>query len=271
MRRIRLLRLRWWGWVGVVVALALLYLVALSVIPALFGGDESGADPARARGAITAENWSLVVPEEREELAKAIDEAWRALTAYRQVYRSGTPAELDAGMPTVQADSVFNLTRDGRVAAQQDVNVTSAAAPGSGGRDMRSELYRILTDRPYVNTKGSKVGDSELIYQQSGGVWGCTRDIADKRPIPAPSLRLEEAGDGGFGEIDGHRVRAFVLPVGAFGLRWPATVWVDTESFLVRRQEIESAVKGQREVWTYDRFDEVNEITPPSGITCIDT
>ncbi len=82
---------------------------------------------------------------------------------------------------------------------------------------------------------------------------------------------MAEGGDAGFGEIDGHRVRGFTLPAGAFGLRTPATVWVDTESLLVRRQEIESAVKGQREVWTYGGFDEVTAITPPSGITCVDT
>lgn len=264
-------RLGWKGWLGLLGAGLVLYLLALSLVPRLLDHDQPAVDTARAQRAISAENWSLVVPEERAALATAIDQAWRSLRAYRQLYRSGAAAELAAGTPTVVADSVFNLTKDGRVSAQRDTNVTSAAAPGSGGRDSRSELYRILTDRAYTNAKGQRVGDSELIYQQSGGVWTCTRDVADKRPITAPGLRLEEGGDGGFGEIDGHRVRAFQLPAGAFGLRTPATVWVDTESLLVRRQEIESAVRGQREVWTYAGFDEVATITPPSGISCVDS
>jgi hypothetical protein len=58
--------------------------------------------------------------------------------------------------------------------------------------------------------------------------------------------------------------------VGAFGLRQPATVWVDTETFQVRRQEIESAVAGQREIWTYGGFDESSTIAPPEGISCVD-
>jgi hypothetical protein len=270
MRWIRVPRLRWWGWAGVVAGLVVLYLVALSAVPALLGDDQPAVDRERARQAIEAENWSLVVPETRAELTKAIDAAWRDLRAYRQVYRAGTPAELAEDRPSVRADSLFNLTKSGRVAAQRDTNVTSASAPGSGGREQRNELYRILTDRPYVNSKGNKVGDSELIYQQSGSVWTCVRDFADKRPIPAPALRLGEAGDAGFAEIEGHRVRGFVLPAGAFGLRQAATVWVDTESFLVRRQEIDSAVPGQREIWTYGGFDEVSTITPPQGITCVD-
>lgn len=271
MGRVRLPRLGWRGWLGVAAGVVLVYLVALSALPALLQDDEPEVDRARAQRAIAAENWSLVVPEDREELTRAVDQAWRSLRAYRQFYRSGTAAQLTANVPTVIADSIFNLTRDGRVSAQRDMNVTSAAAPGSGGRDQRSELFRILTDQPYTNAKGRRVGDTELIYQQSGGAWTCTRDVADKRPIALPSLRLTEAGDAGFGEIDGRRVRGFTLPVGAFGLRTPATVWVDTESLLVRRQEIESAVRGQREVWTYGGFDEVTAITPPSGIACVDT
>ena len=271
MRWIRLPRLRWWGWVGVVGALLVLYIATLTVARALQRDGEPKADLERARRTITAENWALVVPEDRAELGRAIDQAWRALRAYRQVYRSGTPAELAADTPTVRADSTFNLTRTGRVSAQQDTNITTALAPGSGGREQRSELFRILTDEPYTNTKGRRVGEAELIYQQSGGVWSCTRDVADKRPIPVPGLRLDEAGDAGFSEIDGRRVRGFALPAGAFGLRTPATVWVDTESLLVRRQEIESAVRGLHEVWTYGGFDEVTTITPPRGIPCLDS
>lgn len=263
-------RLRWWGWLGVAAGVLVLYLVALSVVPALVSDDEPKADRERARTAITAENWSLVLPEDRAELTRAIDEAWRSLEAYRQMYRAGTSEQLAANTPSVQADSAFNLTDDGRVAAQRDTNVTSASAPGSGGRENRAELYRILTDRPYTNSKGIKVGDSEFIYQQTGGVWTCTRDFADKRPIPTPMLRLAEAGDAGFAEIDGRRVRGFSLPAGAFGLRQAATVWVDTDSLLVRRQEIDSAVPGQREIWTYSGFDEISEITPPTGLTCVD-
>jgi hypothetical protein len=264
-------RLRWWGWLGMAGGVLLVYLLALNLVPRLFDGGEPKADQEQAQRALAAENWSLVVPDDRAELTKAIDEAWRSLTAYRQVYRAGTPAELAADTPAIRADSTFNLTRDHRVAAQKDLNATSASAPGSGGREQRQELYRVLTDRPYVNTKGRKVGDSELIYQQAAGVWACTRDVADKRPIPEPRLELVEAGDAGFAEIDGHRVRGFVLSSGAFGLRQPATVWVDTESLRVRRQEIESAVRGQREIWTYSSFDEVTAITPPSGVTCVDT
>src|SRR3712207_5869397 len=117
MRRVRLPRLRWWGWLGVAAGLVLLYLVALSVVPALVQDGDPEVDRARAQRAIAAENWSLVVPADREELTKAVDQAWRSLRAYRQYYRSGTAAELTANMPTVTADSIFNLTRDGRVSA----------------------------------------------------------------------------------------------------------------------------------------------------------
>ena len=268
MARVRLPRLRWWGWVGVIVGLLVLYLVALSAVPALLDRGEPRADAERARRAIGAENWSLVVPEDREELAKAIDEAWGDLRSYRKVYGSGTAAELVAGTPSVQSVSSIALDRRGRVVAQYDTNVTLAAAPGSGGREQRFEGYRVHSDRPYTNEKGRRVGESELIYQQTGGTWSCTRDIADPRRDPLPALQLTAAGDVGFGEIDGHRVRAFQLPAGAFGLRSPATVWVDTESLLVRRQEIESAVRGQREVWTYGDFDQPVSVTPPSGIAC---
>jgi hypothetical protein len=271
MARLRLPRLRWWGWAGVAAGLLLLYLVALSAGRAFLGDDEPAADLERARRAIAAENWSLVVPADREELARAVDQAWGELRSYRKGYNSGTASELAAGMPTVVSQSLIALDADGRVTAQHDTNAIAAVAPGSGGREQRFEGYRVRTDRPFTNEKGRRVGQSELIYQQSGGVWTCTRDIADPRRDPLPGLRLSEAGDGGFGAIDGHRVRAFQLPAGAFGLRTPATVWLDTETLLVRRQEIESAVRGQREVWTYGDFDAPVSVTPPSGIACQDS
>lgn len=264
-------RLRWWGWIGVAVGLLVLYLVVLNVGQVLLRDHEQRADIVRARRAITAENWSLVVPEDRAELAKAIDQAWGGLRGYRKAYRSGTPAELAAGAATVASDTEILLDAAGHIAAQRDTNTISATAPGSGGREQRFEGYRIRSDRPYTNAKGQRVGDAEFIYQQSGGVWSCTRDIADKRRDPLPDLQLAEAGDGGFVEIDGRRTRVFQLPAGAFGLRSPASVWVDAETLLVRRQEIESAVRGQREVWTYGGFDQALTITPPAGVTCQDS
>ena len=263
-------RLRWWGWLGVGVGLLVAYLIALSVVPALLADDGPKLDRTRARRAITAENWSLVLPEDRVELEKAVDAAWRSLRAYRMVYRAGTPAELAADTPAIVSESVVNLGEDGRIRTQRDTNYTGATAPGSGGQEQRFEGYRILTDRPYTNARGRRVGDAELIYQQSGGAWSCQRSLADEEPVMPPSLRFVESGDAGFGEIDGHRVRAFSVPAGAFGLRAPATVWVDVESLLVRRQEIESAVRGQREVWTFGAFDEATTLTPPSGVACTD-
>jgi hypothetical protein len=271
MARVRMPRLRWWGWLGVVAGLLLAYLVALSAVPAIFGTDPPRADREAAHRAITAPNWSLVVPNDREQLARAVDESWRALRAYRLLYRAGTPADLGADRPLITSDTILNLGKDGRIAAQRDTNITAAAAPGAGGREVRFEGYRILTDRPYVNSKGHRVADAELVYQQTpGGVWTCQRGPADKQPIAPPGLRLSEAGDAGFAEIDGQRVRGFTVPVGAFGLRQPATVWVDVERLLVRRQEIDSVIPGQREIWTYSAFDDVNTITPPPGVTCID-
>lgn len=271
MARLRMPRLRWWGWLALAGGVLLVYLIALSAVPALVRDDEPRrADRARAREAIAAENWSLVTPDDRVELALAIDQAWRDLTAYRFAYRAGTAAQLAAGEPVSVSESVFNLGPDGRIREQRDSNFTGAQAPGSDGREQRFEGYRILTDRPYVNQRGNKVGDAELIYQRVGGVWSCQRVLADKQPIAPPRLRLEEGGDGGFAEAEGRRVRRFVLPAGAFGLRSPATVSVDVESLLVRGQEIESVIRGQREVWTYGGFDERAEITPPGGIACND-
>ena len=263
-------RLRWWGWLAAGAAVLLVYLIALSVVPAILGNNEPRVDKARARRTVAADNWSLVVPEERAELAAAIDAAWRSLRAYQVAYRAGTAAQFAASMPVVVSDSVFNLDRSGRILRQRDTNVTSAAAPGSGGRDERFEGYRVRTTQPYVNERNRRIGDAELIYQRSGAVWTCQRALADKEPPPPPGLHLADGGDVGFAEIDGHRVRGFTLPAGAFGLRSPATVWVDVASLLVRRQEIDSLVRGQREVWTYGGFDEVTEITPPSGVACSD-
>jgi hypothetical protein len=271
MGRLRRPRWRWWGWLLAGFGVLVLYLLALSVIPALLGGGGAKVDQARARRSIAAENWSLVLPEEREELGRAVDEAWRSLTAYRFSYRAGTPADLAADQPLVASDSVFNLGNDGRIREQHDTNYTSAAAAGSDGHEQRFEGYRVLTDRPYVNSRNQRVGDTELIYQHMGGAWSCQRVLADKTPGPPPGLRFTEAGDGGFSEIDGNRVRAFTLPEGAFGLRSPATIWIDVEALRVRRQEIQSALHGQHEVWTYSGFNEPNAITPPSGIACSDS
>lgn len=268
MVRMRRPRLRWWGWLGVAGGLLLLYLIALSVIPAVLNRDTPRADPARARRAITAENWSLVVPSERTALGMAIDQAWRALRAYHMEYRAGTDAELTADTPRVRSSSQFNLQTDGRIASQRDSNYMSADAPGSSGSEQRFEGYRVLTKRPYLNAKQQRVGDAELIYQQTGGVWICQIALADKGPIPAPALNLAEAGDEGLRELDGRRVRVLRLPSGAFGLRSPAVVWIDTETLLIRRQEIDSLVRGQREVWTYSGFNEATTLTPPSGVTC---
>lgn len=252
-----------------VAALLLLYLALLSAIPALLNR-EPKADLGRAHRAISAENWSLVTPDERAELGKAIDQAWRSLRAYQSAYRLGTPAQLAANQPLATSDSAFNLGSDGRIQSQHDTNLITAAAPGSDGKEQRFEGYRVLTDRPYLNDRKQRVGDAELIYQQSGSVWSCQRGLADKDAIPPPALRLAEAGDGGFSEIEGRRVRAFLLPAGAFGLRSPATVWVDVDSLLVRRQMIDAAVPSQQEVWTYSAFDQPVTITPPSGVTCVD-
>ena len=271
MGRLRLPRLRWWGWVGVVAGALIVYLVALSAVPAILSGDDTPkADTARARRAIASENWSLVLPDDREELAKAIDITWRSLRAYRIAYRAGTPDELAAGRPAVASESLINLDEDGRIRSQHDTNYTGPTAPGSGGREQRFEGYRILTDKPYLDSRGRRVGDAELVYQLSGGVWTCQRGPADEAPVMPPSLRFTDSGDAGFGEIDGRRVRAFTMPAGAFGLRAQATVWIDVESLHVRRQEIASAVRGQREVWTWDRFNEPAIFAPPSGIACND-
>ena len=251
----------------------LLYLVALSVVPALFGGKDAAAERrARALRAVEAPNWGLVTPEDRDALSRAVDEAWRSLGAYHMRYVTGRPDGLAAGRAETEAESVFRLDSRGHIAAQRDTSFISEASPASGGREERLEGYRILTNQPYLNRKGKRVGNAELVYQRSvPGAWICERVPSDRAAPPAPGLDFASAGDGGFGEIDGRRVRAFLVPAGAFGLRSAATVWIETDTLRIRRQQIESVLKGRREVWTYDRFDETVEITPPTGVPCRDS
>jgi hypothetical protein len=167
---------------------------------------------------------------------------------------------------------VFRLGSGGRIMAQRDTNFISGRSPAGTGKDERMEGYRLRTTQPYVNSKGRRVADAELIYRRDvPGAWICERVAADKTPPPAPGLDLGAAGDGGFDEIDGQRVRAFTLPTGAFGLRSPATVWVEVDTLRVRRQQLDASLKGRREVWTYGEFNQQTEITPPSGIPCQDS
>ena len=275
MRRIRvpLPRRRRWR-VGLALAGALvLYLVALSAVPALFGGrGEAAARREHGLRAVQAPNWGLVLPEDRAALGRAVDDAWRSLRSYHMRYATGSPDSLAAGRPETEAESVFRLDGRGRIRAQRDTSFISAASPAGGGREERLEGFRIRTNQPYVNRRGRRVATAELIYQRTvPGQWTCERVPTDRRPPPAPGLDFGSAGDGGFGEIDGRPVRAFVFPTGAFGLRSEATVWIETETLRVRRQEIESTLKGRREVWTYGAFDEPAEITPPAGVPCQDT
>lgn len=269
---VRFPRWSWKRWLLAAGALLVLYLVALSAIPALLNDDESGptVEPERAQRAIQAENWALVEPDDRTALAVAVDAAWRNLSSYRFSYRAGTPDELAAAQPRVATESVFALDRRGFITQQHDTNFTAANAPGGVGVDQRFDGYRVRTDEAYVNNRGRKLGEAELIYQRGTGPWTCQRVLADRNPPPVPGLLLAEGGDAGITEIDGHRVRGFHLPAGAFGLRWPATVWIDMDRLLIRRQEIESAVPGQHEVWTYTDFDEPVQISPPSDVACVD-
>lgn len=249
------------------------YLAALSAVPALLGRGEGGGE-SRERGlrAVQAENWGLVLPEERAALGRAVDDAWRSLRSYRMRYVTGPPEALAEDRPETEARSSFRLDGKGNIAAQRDTNYISAASPGGTGRDERFEGYRLRTTKPYVNSKGRRVADAEEIYQRSGGgQWICEKVAADRTPPPPPGLDLAAAGDAGFAEIDGRRVRGLVLTAGAFGLRAPATVWIDTATLHVRRQEIASVLRGRREVWTYGGFDEPVEIAPPGGIPCRDT
>lgn len=253
-----------------VAAAVVLYLVALSAIPALLGTrDDAGARRQRALRAITAANWGLVPLGDREALAGAVDDAWRELRAYHMRYVTGLPDDLAAGRPETEAESFFRLDERGMVTAQRDRSSISAASPASGGQADQFEGFRIRTDKPYVNRKGQRVGTSELVYQRAiPGVWTCERVVSDRGAPVGPGLDFAAAGDGGLSEIDGRPVRAFVLPAGGFGLRSPATVWVETDTLRLRRQEIESVLAGRREIWTYGEFDQQVEITPPTGIPC---
>jgi hypothetical protein len=246
------------------------YVVALSAIPALLGGDGAAERRARGQRAIQAENWGLVLPDDREALGQAIDDAWRALASYRMRYVSGTPAGLAAGQVESEAGSAYQL-RDGRILAQRDTTFISTQSPASGGKEERLEGFRVRTDRPYVSRRGLRI-DSELVYRRAvAGAWACERVPADRSLPPAPALDLTAAGDAGFSDIDGRRVRAFQVPAGAFGLRAPATVWIELDTLRIRRQEIESVLPGRHEVWTWEGFDEPVEITPPQGIPCQET
>jgi hypothetical protein len=254
-----------------IVGLFALYLVALSAVPALLHrGEDAGARRERALRAIRAANWSLVPPEERAALARAVDDTWRALRTYRMRYVTGRPEDLAVGRFESEATSAFRLDGHGRVLAQRDTSFISAVSPASGGREERVEGYRILTAEPYLNSKGRRVANAELIYQRAlPGAWTCQRVASDRQPPPGPGLDLGPAGDAGFAEIDGHPVRGFIVPVGAFGLRSPATVWIDTETLHLRRQETESVLPGRREVWTYSDFDAPVEVQPPAGVPCV--
>lgn len=251
------------------IGLFALYLGALSAVPALLHRGDDDARRERALRAIHAANWSLVPPDEREALARTVDTVWRALRTYHMRYVTGLPEDLAAGRFESEATSVFRLDGHGRVLAQRDTSYISAQSPASGGREERFEGYRVLTTEPFLNSKGRRVANTELIYQRTPpGTWTCQRVAADREPPPGPGLDLSQAGDAGFAEIDGHRVRGFILPVGAFGLRSPATVWIDTETLHLRRQETESVLPGRREVWTYGDFDAPVDIQPPGGVPC---
>ena len=250
----------------------LLYLLALSVLPRLVGRDNEASDRGRGQRAIAAANWSLVLPEERQALARAIDDAWRDLTGYHSRYVSGPPDALQADQPETVSESFIRLDGRRRITAQQDSNlITSRSPTNSTGRDDRFDGYRIRSDQPYLTSTGRKVGQAELVYQRSNGaLWTCERSPAETRPNSLPALDLREAGDAGFTEVAGRRARGFVLSAGAFGLRSEATVWVDVETLRVVRQEIASTLAGRREVWTFDRFNEPFVITPPTGVVCRD-
>lgn len=257
----------------IVVGALALYLVALSAIPALRGGgDDTAERRERARRTIASESWGLVMPDDRAALARAVDDAWRGLRGYRFRYVTGLPEDLAAGRSETEATSSFVLDELGRIAAQRDTNFISSASPGSGGREERFEGFRIRSDRPFRDNTGRKIDDAEFVYTRTvPGDWTCERIIADRVPPPAPGLDFATAGDAGFSEIDGYRVRGFIVAMGVFGLRAPSTVWIDTDTLLVRRQEIDSVLRGRREVWTYGSFDVPVSIVPPGGVLCRDS
>jgi hypothetical protein len=264
-------RRRRWRILLAVGAVVVLYLTALSVTQALRGGDAAAERRARGQRAIQAPNWGLVRPEDRAALGRAVDDAWRALRSYHMRYVSGRPDDLAAGRFETEAESLFRLNARGYIALQQDRSYISAASPAGSGGEERLEGFRVLTGDPYLDRRGRRIADTELVYQRGvPGAWRCERVPADRSPPLPPSLDFTSATDAGFDEIDGRLVRKFVFGTGAFGLRAPATVWIETDTLRVRRQEIVSVLPGRREVWTYDRFDELVHITPPTGVVCED-
>ncbi|MFN8556569.1 MAG: hypothetical protein U0531_04185 [Dehalococcoidia bacterium] len=97
-RRFPLPRRRRWRVALALGGALLLYLVALSAIPAIVG-TRAGAQHGRGVRAIQASNWGLVVPEDRAALSAGVDAAWRSLRTYQMRYVTGTPAALAAGQP----------------------------------------------------------------------------------------------------------------------------------------------------------------------------
>ncbi len=253
-------------------AAMLVYLIGLSAVPSLLGRrDDVSGRRERAARTMIASNWALVPPTERAELSRAVDDAWRELSGYRMRYVTGPPERIAADQPESDSRSEFRLDGKGRIAAQRDTNVILAESPASGGREERFEGYRFRSDRPHVTSTGRRIANAEVIYQRIlPGLWTCERVAGDAAPPPAPGIDFRRAGDGGFSEIDGRRVRAFEFPEGAFGLRSTATVWIELDTLRVRRQLVDSPLKGRQESWTYSGFDE--QITPvaPSGVPCRD-
>ena len=246
------------------------YLGVLSALQLLRGNDDTAARKERGRQAIAAQNWALIVPDERAALARAIDEAWRSLGSYQARYVTGPPDELRTGNVETETTSAFLLDDQGNVSAQRDTSFISARSPANNYKEERLEGYRIRATPGQRDSKGRLLRDVESIYQKEGDTWRCERHQADPFPPVAPGLDLTSAGDGGFSEIDGHPVRAFIVPSGAFQLRRAATVWIDTESLHIRRQTTESVLKGRQEVWTYSAFDAPVDIRAPLNVPCAD-
>lgn len=249
------------------------YLVLLSGLRWLGGDDRSPvARRTQAQAAVTAENWGLVPVPERDHLSRAIDDAWRGLRSYRMRYTTGLPDQLAGGGFETEATSIFLLDGSGRISAQRDTNFLSAQSPASSGREERFEGFRILSDQRTIGQGGRKINRSELIYQKFGdGVWVCERTEPSPLPPPLPGVNLADSGDAGFREMDGRQVRGFRVALGAFGLRQPATVWIDTESLLLRAMETEGGPQGRHEWWRYSGFDEPATISPPRDVACQDS